>query len=192
MLVPCFGREVKPYRLLLPALARRVNAGVRLPRDPRASVRESLRTEAAAADNPASPEYPRLSGSLRPILPLRFAQASAGDFPLRVPFGEWPLELADAPSQDGFLNSAVAYGHWSAAAKACGSRACCGGRLKRVRAGVGFAVRQGPCGRSNCHFLRAELARTDAFGGSERGRRPRREPRAQGMAPVGNTHPRDR
>ncbi len=44
--VPLFGRAVKPKRLLFPALAPAASAGLRFPRDVRASMRTSLRVRA--------------------------------------------------------------------------------------------------------------------------------------------------
>jgi hypothetical protein len=97
LLVLRFGRAVKPYRLLLPAFAPAVNAGVRLPRAVRVSVRESLRAEALRDNVPVRPAEPDFPLTAVPFA-LRFAQLPTGDFPLRVPLDEWPLELAERPA----------------------------------------------------------------------------------------------
>ena len=97
MLVLRFGRAVKPYRLPLPALAPAVKAGVRLPREARVSLRESLRAEALRDNVPVRPAEPDFPLTAAPFA-LRFAQLPTGDFPLRVPLDEWPLELAERPA----------------------------------------------------------------------------------------------
>jgi hypothetical protein len=88
LLVPCFGRAVKPYRLPLPALALAAKAGVRPDRALRASVLESFR--GALRDNvPVRPDEPGLPFALLLFHPL------TGDFALRDPLAECPLLLAE-------------------------------------------------------------------------------------------------
>lgn len=76
LLVPCFGRAVKPYRLLLPALALAVNAGVRPPREALASVRESLRGAAPREVRPADPDFSAIADPF----PLRLFHVEPEDF----------------------------------------------------------------------------------------------------------------
>jgi len=139
LLFLCFGRAVKPYRLPLPALAPALNAGVRLARDPRASVRESLRTEALRDNVPVRPEDPGFPVTTAP-LPFRFAHVPTGDFPLRVPFDEWPLELVERPAAGRV--SEVRRGVRALVGDCAGLRlrACWAGRLKCVRAVAGLPL----------------------------------------------------
>lgn len=89
-----FGLAVKPYRLLLPALAPAVRAGVRPARVPRASVRVSFRPAVLRDNVPVRPDEPGLAAMADPLLP-RLLQAPTDDFPLRVALGEWPFPLAE-------------------------------------------------------------------------------------------------
>jgi hypothetical protein len=164
LLVLGFGRAVKPYRLLFPALAPAVKAGVRLPRGARVSLCESLSAEAlrpeavrpealrpealrpeALRDNvPVRPAEPGLPLAAVPF-PLRFAQLPTDGFPLRVPLAEWPLELDEWPLEvaerpAAGRASALRRGVRALDADCAGLRfrACCAGRLKCARAGAGL------------------------------------------------------
>lgn len=98
--VPCLGRAVKPNRLLLPAPAPAVIAGLRFPRAGRASALRARTTLRLTA--------PGLADVFMPfVCPLRFFQAGAVDLPFRAvpepldgradpPFSFAPLELDEA------------------------------------------------------------------------------------------------
>ena len=81
---------MKPYRLLLPALAPALSAVVRLPRAVRASDRESFRGPALCDNVPVREEEEVVVDlpETAPPLELRFAQVPTVDLPLRVPLVE--------------------------------------------------------------------------------------------------------
>ena len=97
---------MKPYRLLLPALAPAVRAGVRLPREVRVSARESLRTAPPRDKVPV--RFEELDFPLAAVpLPLRFDHDPTGDFPLRDVPEEWALPLAERSDRQRQLRQAV-------------------------------------------------------------------------------------
>src|SRR5579859_3372205 len=93
---------VKPYRLLLPALAPAARAGLRLPRAARASVRTSFLAVPRTRLPPRTLE-PAFAAGLLPC-PLRWLIGADEDLPLRAPdctLAEWlcplPFPLDRAP-----------------------------------------------------------------------------------------------
>ena len=89
---PFAGRAVKPKRLLLPALAPAVRAGLRFPRAARASVRESLRARPALRLTP-----PALDAGFEVLAcPLRLLHVEGADLPFRVRL-TLPFVCADVP-----------------------------------------------------------------------------------------------